>query len=349
MQIYKRNNSKNWWATWTGADGQRHRKTTGTPNKKQAEALAASWVTSGFMVKNFGQTPDVPFKNAFIRYAKQQKQNNTKSFFSSTRYRLRTLFKCFHNFNIADISLADIENFMSTRRSVDGVKLQTVQKDVSTLRAILNKAHREGDLDKVPLFPKLVKSKPKTRWLTHEEETLLIKNAPPHLALLIQFATNTGGRRGELLNLDWKNVDLQRKQIIFVQTKNGEDRVISLSNKAIDVLKQLEPKASGFVFTYNGHQIKCVKTSFNTARNKAQLEDVRFHDLRHTFASRLVQGSIPLYEVMKMTGHKSLEMVQRYSHLGPDYQKKSIDVLNLVGHKMDTAPQSKSDDNSISC
>ncbi|MBI2585955.1 MAG: site-specific integrase [Rhodospirillales bacterium] len=86
-----------------------------------------------------------------------------------------------------------------------------------------------------------------------------------------------------------------------------------------------------------GEQIKRVKTSFETAREKAGIADLRFHDLRHTFASRLVQQGIPLYEVMHLTGHKTVSMVQRYSHLAPDYQDRAIQALNRYGHKMDTA------------
>ena len=78
------------------------------------------------------------------------------------------------------------------------------------------------------------------------------------------------------------------------------------------------------------------KTSFDKARLKSGLDDVRFHDLRHTFASRLVQGGVPLYDVMHMTGHKSLEMVQRYAHLAPEFQSKSIKVLDQFSHNMGT-------------
>jgi integrase len=78
--------------------------------------------------------------------------------------------------------------------------------------------------------------------------------------------------------------------------------------------------------------VNSVKTAFNKAREKAGLKDFRFHDLRHTFASRLVQGGVPLYEVMHMTGHKSFEMVQRYSHLAPDYAERAIQALDAFGH-----------------
>ena len=103
------------------------------------------------------------------------------------------------------------------------------------------------------------------------------------------------------------------------------------------------PKETGLVFTYKGKAIQRVKRSFDRAREMAGLADVRFHDLRHTFASRLVQGGVPLYDVMHLTGHKSLEMVQRYAHLAPDYQERAMGVLNGVGHNMGTVANVRRD------
>ena len=82
--------------------------------------------------------------------------------------------------------------------------------------------------------------------------------------------------------------------------------------------------------------MKTVQTSFNSARAMAGLEDVYFHDLHHTFTSRLVQGGVPLYDVMHLLGHKSPKMVQRYAHLAPDYQDRAMRALNAGGHNLGT-------------
>ena len=122
----------------------------------------------------------------------------------------------------------------------------------------------------------------------------------------------------------------------FIDTKNGEDRSIRLCERAYKTLLSIGPKETGPVFTYRGKAMKRVKTSFDHARDKAGLTDVRFHDLRHTFASRLVQGGLPLYDVMHLTGHRSLEMVQRYAHLAPDFQEGALKVLNAEWHDLGT-------------
>ena len=166
----------------------------------------------------------------------------------------------------------------------------------------------------------------------------MVNHAADHLLPLIRFAVDTGGRRAELLGLDWRQVDLARKRVVFLNTKNGEDRTVRLCDRACAVLASRGPKEKGPVFTYKGKAIRSVRTSFIAARKAAGLDDVRFHDLRHTFASRLVQAGVPLYDVGQLMGHKSLEMVQRYAHLAPDYQERAINALNELGHNMGTAP-----------
>ena len=267
-----------------------------------------------------------------MRYAKVHKREHSRHFMDKTRYRLKLLSDWFGDFNLSEIRLGVVQEFMDERLAV--VSLATVQKDVSTLRAILNKAYREELMENAPKFPKFKSLKPRVRWLSSEEEECLVRTASAHLVPLIRFAVDMGGRLSELLQLDWQNVDLVNKRVVFVQTKNGEYRTVRLCDRACAVLVCLNPTSSGPVFTYKGKAIKRVKKSFESARRKAGLNDVHFHGLRHTFASRLVHGGVPLYDVMHPTGHKSLDMVQRYAHLAPDYQEGAIEVLNARGHNL---------------
>jgi integrase len=335
MRIYKQKNSPKWWFDWRDQNGKRYRRSSGTTDHKLAKALAAKLEQELFLEENFGKKPDVPFAEALIRYARAHKRDYPKHFKTSTRYRLKMISEWFHGFNVSEITSAVIQEYIDER--LDEVKLATAQKDAATLKAILNKAYREELIEKVPSFPKIRWQKGRCRWLSDEEEELLVWNAAPHIVPLIRFAVDTGGRLSELLQLDWRNVDLDRKSVVFLDTKNGEDRTVRLCDRSCAVLASIGPKSSGPVFTYKGKSVKTVKTAFNNARKKAGLEDVRFHDLRHTFASRLAQGGLPLYNIMSMTGHKSLEMVQCYAHLAPDYQEGAMDVLNSRRHNLGIA------------
>lgn len=328
MRIYKRKGSAKWWASWNDQNGRRYRKSTGTEDKELAQAVAAKWKQESFMEHHFGAIPEIPFRDALLRYGKERKRENPQSYEASVRYRLQFFLDKFDGLTLSEINLVRIQDFSDER--LDQVKQATVQKELATLKAILNKAHREGRLFTVPPFPRMKKLKGRCRWLTLEEERRLLAAAAKHLKPLITFALDTGGRRSELLKLDWRNVDLERGLVTFTKTKNGEDRSIRLTERAKQVLKDLRPKDIGPVFTYGGKPMKDIKHSFDKARQDAGVEDFRFHDLRHTFASRLVQQGVPLYEVMHLTGHKSFSMVQRYS-LAPDYQERAIEALNSYG------------------
>lgn len=329
MRIYRRKNSRKWWVDWTDQKGHRHRKSTGTDDKKLAEALAAKWTQESFLEQHFGVIPDVPFRDALLRYGQERQRDNPVSYKASVKSRLQRLLDKFGDMNLSDITHAVIREWMDER--LDEVKPASALRDMSTLRAIMNKAFREDLLAQVPPFPRFKKTPGRCRWLTVEEERRLMMASKPHQRPLIAFALDTGGRRGELLKLDWQNVDLERGFVTFLKTKNGEDRTIRLTDRALQVLKDLDPQESGPVFTYRGNAMTDVSTSFRKARKRAGLEDVRFHDLRHTFASRLVQQGVSLYEVMHLTGHKSFSMVQRYAHLAPDFQERAIGALNAYG------------------
>jgi integrase len=331
MRLYKRNGSPKWWVDWKDQDGKRQRKSTGTSDKNLAQALAAKWCQQSFLEQHFGAIPEVPFQDALLRYAKERKQRNPTTYEASVKYRLQCLLDRFDGLNLSEINARRIDDFASDRRAA--VKEATVQRDLSTLRAIMNKSHREGAIGSVTPFPRMRKQRGRRRWLSIDEERRLLCVAASHLRPLIAFAVDTGGRRSELLRLDWRDVDLEKRLVTFIETKNGEDRSIRLTDRAGKVLADLGAKASGPVFTYQGRAISSVKSAFGRARRKAKIDDLRFHDLRHTFASRLAQQGVPLYEVMNLTGHKSLEMVQRYAHLAPDFQDRAIQALNAYGTK----------------
>lgn len=334
MRIFKRKGSQNWWADWTDQNGKRYRRSSGTDNRKLAEALASKWVQDNFLDEHFGKKPELPFSDALLRYAKAQKRDYARHFMTKTRYRLRYFSARFDGWKVSDFTFGTVQAFVDER--LETVSTGSVIRDLALIKAIINKARREELTDFVPNFPRLKTPKPRNRWLTVQEEARLVAAAAPHLKSLIRFAVDTGGRRGELLGLDWRYVHLDQKRVTFPDTKNGEDRSVRLCKRAEQTLRDLGPKENGPVFMFQGKAIKCIKKGFDAARTRAGVEDIRFHDLRHTFASRLVQGGVPLYEVMNLTGHKSLEMVQRYAHLAPDFQERAINVLDNLRHNIGT-------------
>jgi integrase len=186
-------------------------------------------------------------------------------------------------------------------------------------------------------------SKPKeaqgrTRFLSDDErERLLVackSSESIHLFPIVTLALSTGMRRGEILGITWENVDLQNRRITLLMTKNGERRVVPLVGKAYELIKnlylKLEPEIKDLVFPSpnNPMQPINIRTAWETAIRKAKIEGFRFHDLRHSTASYLAMNGASLLEIADILGHKTLQMVKRYSHLSEDHKADVLERMN---------------------
>ena len=227
-----------------------------------------------------------------------------------------------------------IEHFKSSRIDKDGVSSSTVNRDLACLKRMYNLAIRWGfaednPVNKVYFF----KENPgRLRYLTTEEISLLLSVCPLYLKDIVEFVIHTGLRRGELFSLKWKDIDSKNRLLVVKNTKNNENRVIPLNEIALNVLRRVPRQLHNeHVFTTpatkQGSQVNDVKKSFKTALKKARIEDFRFHDLRHTFASHLIMAGVDLTTVRELMGHKDIRMTLRYSHLSPDHKKRGVDML----------------------
>lgn len=160
----------------------------------------------------------------------------------------------------------------------------------------------------------------------------------PHYWLqeIVFFDLNTGMRMDEVLSLEWPHVDLFRKTVTVMRSKNGEKRTIPLNRNAFELLKakgKVRDIRSKYVFaSETGTKIddRNLRRGFYDALDRAGIEDFRFHDLRHTFATRLAQAGIDLYKIAKLLGHKTIAMTQRYSHHYPESLRDGVEVLDRI-------------------
>jgi integrase len=195
------------------------------------------------------------------------------------------------------------------------------------LKTAYNRAIRERKVTENPVCR--VKFLPehniRDRVLTEEEFAKLLEHSPKHLRPILICAYETGMRQGEILCLKWNEVDLARGFISLLpgQTKSGDGRKIPISPRLKELLEAL-PKSYSHVFTYNGHGVVWVKRSFNRAREQAGLKDFRFHDLRHTFVTKARRAGVPDRVIMKITGHKTFSMLQRYDSIDEEDLKKAV-------------------------
>ncbi len=157
---------------------------------------------------------------------------------------------------------------------------------------------------------------------------------PDHLHPLIVLALNTGLRRGELLALTWADVNLTTRLLSVrgATAKSGLTRYVPLNEEAVTVLQTWKPSpiCEGFVFPGpTGERMESLKTAWKKIATAARLDDFTFHDLRHTFASKLVMAGVDLNTVRELLGHADIKMTLRYSHLAPEHRAAA--VAKLVG------------------
>jgi integrase len=257
------------------------------------------------------------------------------------------------------ISTLDIEEFKKQRKAVPAKGKQmrsdvSVNRELEIIRHMMNKAVEWGMLDtnpfekfKDPIFFK--ETNDRVRFLEEEEIRKLLQISPPYLANLIKAAIFTGLRRGDLLNMKWFDVDLERGLLFFREEKKGGKLGIKqLNNDMINLLMEIRKGKSEYVFNGpvarkkdrdkkekyvalpdpDGKPLKDLKRSFHSALKKAGIKDFRWHDLRHTSASYLVMRGASLKAVQEHLGHTSIAMTQRYSHLSRDFQRDQVNLLN---------------------
>jgi integrase len=212
----------------------------------------------------------------------------------------------------------------------------TANRYLALIRAILRKAAFEWEwIDRVPKVKLYREAKRRIRWITPEQAQTLLRELPAHQVDIVVFALSTGLRQSNVLGLEWSQVDLERRVawIHADQAKGRRSIHVSLNSTAIAVLVRQLGKHPERVFTYNGKPIAWANTlAWRQALKRAGLEDFRWHDLRHTWASWLVQHGTPLYVVQEMGAWESEGMVRRYAHLAPAHLVEHAEVISgLLG------------------
>jgi integrase len=208
----------------------------------------------------------------------------------------------------------------------------TRNRYVAVIRAILRKAAAEwGWLKVAPAVKTYKEPKRRIRWLTREEAADLIRALPPHYAEISQFALATGLRMSNVLELEWSQLDMQRK-VAWVhpdQAKAGRAIGVPLNDNALEIIRSRIGKDQTRVF---GHLKRIESKMWKRSVKEAGLEDFRFHDLRHTWASWHVQNGTPLHVLQELGGWSSLKMVQKYAHLSSEHLRAWVDrpTLQLV-------------------
>ena len=271
--------------------------------------------------------PDIgfaEFAREFIEiYSKQNKKSWTRDEVS-----LKSLKPFFKGKTIQDIGPELIERYKAKRKTE--VSPATVNRDLAFLKTMFNKAVEWGRLESSPVknVKKFKEPNSKERILGPDEMKRLIDVANNHLEPILIIALNTGMRRGEILSLKWENINLSKRCIHLEDSKSGKSRDIPMNGLVIEALSAIAQN-SEYVFPNprTGGPIEDIKTAFKTACKNAEIKGLRFHDLRHTAATRMVEAMVDLVTVSKILGHSSIQMTMRYAHPTPENMRRAVERL----------------------
>lgn len=324
MSLYKRGNR--WWAYFY-IDGIRHQESTGTANRRLAERIAQQLQDEAVQRRYQLPTadPEMTFGalTAFFLANANPKPHHV--------VRLKHLVPYFADMPLRTITKATVREYREGRHRAKTLTDATINREVAVLRHLLYWATDEGYLGTNPLMRlRLVAERRTPRpVLTVAEEDVLLAHMPPHLHELTILALDTGMRRGELLQQHWEHVDMTRGLLLVTRSKTvqGEGREIPLTNRA-RILLEARRRDLGPLFTYGGHAIQSVKTAWRHAARRLS-RHVRFHDLRHTFNTRLLEAGV-LREVRKaLMGHTSGQDVHDvYTHIELPLKREAIAKLD---------------------
>ena len=330
-----------WWIRYHDGDGREHREKIGT--KGLARRVYEKRKTELREDRYFppDRTRRVLVREIVESYRKWSEESG--KVITDCRPAWDRVIQRFGDISAETLKPTDIEEWaleLSKQFSAS-----SVNHHLALLSASYNRAQRHGSVSVNPmhLVPRLKANNIRVRCLSEAEESRLLEALPEWLRPLVVVALHTGMRRGELLRLRWSDVDFATSTIVVREAKSGEGRRLPMSVETRQALRALWEKGhkvvalrdcgaidlAGHAFAApNGGFMHSLDRYWYPALRRAAIPDFHFHDLRHTFASRLAMKGVDLYRVQTLMGHKTPEMTQRYAHLSPDTLREAVERLD---------------------
>lgn len=371
MSIFRRGSV--WYADFTAPDGKRIKQSLGTEDKRQAQELHDRLKAEQWRIERLGDFPDVTFDDACLRWLEEKAH---KKSLDADKGRIGFWLIHFQGVLLKSISEAKIYaavSKMTNRKHRDNweskasslrrrgeavepfvevpVSISTKAKHLALMKAIMRAAERDWKwIERGPVIKVPQERGKRVRWLEPHEAVRLINECSEPLKSIVVFALATGLRRSNIVDLQWQDVDLQRK-VAWIhpeESKSGQAIGVALNDTACRLLRDQIGNHKKWVFVHQKSSTKADgtkaaevrkmrvdgNTAWRLALKRAGIDNFRFHDLRHTWASWLVQAGVPLTVLQEMGGWESIEMVQRYAHLAPRHlsaHAKQIDSI-FEGH-----------------
>lgn len=319
MPLYRRPGSPYWWVSI----GRKTRRSTGTTDLAKAEEFEKVLAERLWRINKLGDRSALSWNEATERWLNESRRERKRD-----RWFVKWLEPQIGEQPISAVADPDVLEELRKDGLAEGWSHSTVDRMMRTVRAVLRACVRWRCLEAAPAVPMYGEEDAEPRYLTPAQFEKLCKELPRHLELAARFAVLTLLRMRAQAKLTWDRVNLKAGTawVPAGQMKAGQTFGFSLSPAAIEVLKKcraMNPKGE-HVFQYDGKPVDNFHTkAFRKAAERAGIEGLRWHDLRHTGASWAVQRGVTLPELMVLGGWKSYAMVLRYAHLAPSNAKEA--------------------------
>jgi len=336
MSIKQRNGT--WWVDLRTPGGERVRRSTGTTTRKAAQEYHDRLKADLWRVAKLGETPQYTFEQAAVRFLREYEGH--KSYAAHQRH-ITYWRNQFAGRALASLTTNEIKDALPTHvvrkhQATRTVKPATRNRHLSTVRRMLNLCREWGWINSVPVLRPEKEPKIRVRWITRDEALRLLNAiSRDWMRDIVAFALATGMRAGEILKLQWENVDLSRGMawVTADKAKSGRARGVPLNPEAVQVIRRRIGTHLHHVFTRNGSPQKQVDPKmFARACGRAEIADFHFHDLRHTWASWHVQAGTPLFVLKELGGWETLEMVKKYAHMDSGTLAQFANVVTFWSH-----------------
>ena len=312
MSVYRRGDT--WWVRFR-TQGRHIRQSAHTSSRREAEAFERK-LRAHYEKIARGDTPRRTFDEMMARFVSEHLPTLKPSGEARYTKSLRLLQPHFDGLYLDQITRAKLADFVAYRRR-EGVSPSTIRRDLSCLSSAFTLAisWEWADANPVKAMDKrsVKVSPPRTRYLSEDEYRALLVAAPGYLRPMIIVAVHTGLRLEEQLSMTRRQIDWQRKEVHVPVTKTDTPRTVPLSDEALDALRSLTTHLhSEYVFWHgDGRRYLRVTRGLAGACKRAGINDLRWHDLRRTCGSWLLQSGVDIFTVSRWLGHKNVSVTER--------------------------------------
>ena len=326
MSLYKRPDSRIWWAAIRLPDGGRVCRSSGTANRQEAQEWLDHMRADLWRIHRLGERPTYPWQEAVVRWCKEKAHKATAL---EDRAKFQWLDGYLRGRLLHTITRDEIQAIGEAKARESS--RATANRYLGLVRAVLKRAAGPWQwIEKAPAVTLYPEAKRRVRWLTKEEVIRLLQALPPHQRQLARFALATGLRQANVLGMRWPNVDLERRTawVHADEAKGGTAIGVPLNDEAIAVLREEIGKHCDYVFTFRRRPLANANTkAWKNALRRAGIEHFRWHDLRHVWATWHLMAGTTLGELQELGAWKSEAMVRRYAHFAPEQMRKAADRL----------------------